>query len=104
MSLSETLSSAEADGSKRDDRSDASDRLEVARRLLAQGDEHAVAKRYGHAEASFHRAIEHSGDFAPAYNNLGWVRQMLADAEGAERCYGQALKFDPSLRAARKIF
>ena len=43
-----------------------------------------------------------SGDFAPAYNNLGWVRQMVGDAEGAECCYGQALQFDPSLRAARK--
>ena len=89
MILSETLSSAETDGPKREDRGDASDRLEIARRLLAQGDEHAVAKRYSHAEASFHRAIEHSGDFAPAYNNLGWVRQMVGDAKGAERCYGK---------------
>ncbi len=102
MSLSDRLSSAEAVAPKRAHSDDALDRLVIARRLLAQGDEYAVAKRYGDAEASFHRAIEHSGDFAPAYNNLGWVRQMVADAEGAERSYVQALKLDPSLRAARK--
>ena len=38
----------------------------------------------------------------PAYNNLGWVRQMLGDAEGAELRYRQALDIDPNLRGARK--
>src|SRR5262249_44143541 len=54
------------------------------------------------AEASFCRAIEHKNDFAAAYNNVGWVRQMLGDNEGAKLRYRQSLHFDPSLRAARK--
>ena len=64
--------------------SDPLDRPDLARRFMAQGDEYAIAKQYVDAEASFYRAIEHKRDFAPAYNNLGWVRQMLGDAEGAE--------------------
>src|SRR5882757_5676613 len=103
MSISERLSSAiEADSPESGDRGDPLDRPDISRRFMAQGDEYALAKQYIDAEASFYRAIEHKRDFAAAYSNLGWVRQMLGDTEGAELRYRQALHFDLSLRAARK--
>jgi hypothetical protein len=103
MSLSEKLSSVvDRDAPGSGDGSDPLDRPDLARRFMAQGDEYAIAKQYVDAEASFYRALEHKRDFAPAYNNLGWVRQMLGDAEGAELRYRQALHFDPTLRGARK--
>src|SRR5690348_6496748 len=75
---------------------------DLAERCMAQGAEHAQARRYVEADASFCDAIRHKQDFAAAYNNLGWVRQMLGDAEGAQLRYRQCLDLDPSLRAARR--
>jgi len=78
------------------------DRPDVAQQFMARGHKYAQAKQYVDAEASFCRAIEHKYDFAAAYNNVGWIRQMLGDNEGAILRYRQSLHFDPSLRAARK--
>jgi hypothetical protein len=103
MSISEKLSSVIDRGTPGSgDREELLGHPDLARRFMAQGEEYAIAKQYVDAEASFDRAIEHQRDFAPAYNNLGWVRQMLGDAEGAERRYREALHLDLALRAARK--
>lgn len=39
---------------------------------------------------------------ATAYNDLGWQRQNHGDHDAALDCYRQALRLDPSLRAARR--
>ncbi len=75
---------------------------DIAQEFMARGHKYAQAKQYVDAEASFYRAIEHKNDFAAAYNNLGWVRQMIGDNEGAKLRYRQSLHLDPCLRAARK--
>jgi hypothetical protein len=103
MSLSERLSSAaDVDGPGSGGPGDPQDRPDIAQQCMARGQKYAEAKQYVDAEASFRRAIEHKKDFAAAYNNVGWVRQMLGDNEGAELRYRQSLHFNPSLRAARK--
>ena len=103
MSISERLSPVvDRDGPLSGGHGDPLDRAELARRFMAQGEEYAIAKQYLDAEASFLRAIEHKRDFAPAYNNLGWVRQMAGDADAAERRYREALHLDPALKGARK--
>lgn len=76
--------------------------LDEAGQYINIGHQLSQESRYTEAEAYYRKAIELSSRSAIAHNNLGWVRQMQGDSEGAVEFYKKALQLDPHLRIARR--
>lgn len=80
----------------------AMDEPREAARLVELGHQLTHARRFVEAEASCRRAIALCPNHPMAHNNLGWVRQMRGDTDGAIDSYRRALRLDSSLRLARR--
>lgn len=73
-----------------------------AQRHLVLGNELSSVERYAEAEASIRACLAIDPTHAMAYNNLGWVREMRDDPDGAVAAYQQALALDGTCRRARR--
>lgn len=73
-----------------------------AGRYVGLGHQLSQAGRFVEAEAYIRKAIELNPRHPMAHNNLGWIRQMQGDDEGAVAAYRKALQFNADLRIARR--
>jgi tetratricopeptide (TPR) repeat protein len=74
----------------------------AAKRYVSKGHELSQERRYSEAETCYRKAIDLFPGYALAHNNLGWVRQMVGDEQGALKSYEEALRVDSGLRIARR--
>jgi tetratricopeptide (TPR) repeat protein len=74
----------------------------TVRQYVMRGHQLSQESRFIEAETCFLRAIEVSPGHALAHNNLGWVREMQGDDDGAVSAYERALQCNRQLRIARR--
>ncbi|MET0648653.1 MAG: tetratricopeptide repeat protein [Pyrinomonadaceae bacterium] len=78
------------------------DEQREAERYIVSGHHLSQQGRFREAESLYRKAIELRPGLPLAHNNLGWVRQMQGDGDGAVASYRRALQLDPGLRIARR--
>lgn len=74
----------------------------LVEQYMTVGHKLSQLNQFSEAEANFRKALELVPEHATAYSNLGWVRQMQGDSEGAMASYHKALQLDPHLQIAQR--